>query len=393
MRWYYIDPQNPQETRWRDETLRRIDAWWRAFQTKSQDLSRLFRRESEWNLPAWMHDNLQAIHPRLMWEFGPAVRQPGHRLVITPESVHSLRPIVRTLLERAPSPREWEFYPHRLPENVELTMQTVEARTGTNISAARVAAQANKLRKIDLTFGFPPELMRDADQARQAAFVAAETLLGEQVLDAWIGGIDVALVSQLSRGLDLARGQETVSAVIRSILDQLPAVPVLQQPDSNNWTSVQIKTGPRQDDYTGCDDLIIATTRLPVVLEALCRRMLFHSSSHSRCNEWYCYLKLDAAGVPSGDRVAHRAHFEDPLVEALQQSGAAAMWGSGSGIRYSYVFLAAIDVNRVVQLMRQVLAPRNAPVRTWLQFCDSELSHEWVGLYASTPPPPLPEVD
>ena len=47
-----------------------------------------------------MEDTLQAIHPSLMWEYGNAVRGPGHRLVITPESRRFLRPMVRTIFER-----------------------------------------------------------------------------------------------------------------------------------------------------------------------------------------------------------------------------------------------------------------------------------------------------
>jgi hypothetical protein len=68
-----------------------------------------------------MVDTLQAIHPSLMWEYGSAMRQPGHRLVITPESRRFLRPMVRTILERAPKIAGWEFYPYRLAETAELT--------------------------------------------------------------------------------------------------------------------------------------------------------------------------------------------------------------------------------------------------------------------------------
>jgi len=32
-----------------------------------------------------------------MWEFGPAVNKEGHRLVITPESAHHLRPLVNRI--------------------------------------------------------------------------------------------------------------------------------------------------------------------------------------------------------------------------------------------------------------------------------------------------------
>ena len=93
----------------------RIDAWWAAFQAKAADLDALFSRQAEWDLPGWMQENLQPIHPHLMWEFGPAVEGPGHRLVITPESRRHLRPLVAEMLRRAPPLDGWEFYAYRLP--------------------------------------------------------------------------------------------------------------------------------------------------------------------------------------------------------------------------------------------------------------------------------------
>jgi len=54
-----------------------------------------------------------------MWEYGPAVRTKGHRLVITPESRKDFRQLVRTILDRAPDLPGWEFYPYRLAEDLE----------------------------------------------------------------------------------------------------------------------------------------------------------------------------------------------------------------------------------------------------------------------------------
>src|SRR6187401_3100882 len=108
MRWYFADPANPHEAAEKQRTLMAIDRWWQAYQAKANDLSRLFSRQTEWDIVSWMHDQLGAVDPRLCWEYGPALRQEGHRLVITPEGKHFLRPMVRTLLERAPQIPGWE---------------------------------------------------------------------------------------------------------------------------------------------------------------------------------------------------------------------------------------------------------------------------------------------
>lgn len=99
MRWIYFN-DNPQEAAEREAIVAKIDAWWRAFEGKVDDLRAHFKGKARWDLPQWMDDNLHPIHPKIMWEYGPAVRVDGHRLVLTPESAHELRPLVAKILER-----------------------------------------------------------------------------------------------------------------------------------------------------------------------------------------------------------------------------------------------------------------------------------------------------
>ena len=125
MRWIYFDASDPNESAPHASIMRSIDDWWHQFACKAKDLDDLFSRRSEWDLPAWMELHLHAISPELMWEYGQAVRGDGHRLVITPEPAKHLRPMVQTLLERAPSLPEWEFYSYRLPEDLDMAHQMV----------------------------------------------------------------------------------------------------------------------------------------------------------------------------------------------------------------------------------------------------------------------------
>src|ERR1043165_1465379 len=118
MRWFHYEPTDPTETAQHDKILQQIDAWWQQFASRTGDLNDVFAQRKQWDLPQWMHDHLQVIDERLMWEFGPGLHG-GHRLVITPEAAHHLRPLVRTILDRAPAIAGWEFYPYRLPEKFE----------------------------------------------------------------------------------------------------------------------------------------------------------------------------------------------------------------------------------------------------------------------------------
>src|SRR4051812_21416577 len=187
MRWLFADPHNPDEAAHVNQTVAAIDHWWQEFQAKLEKIENAFKPKSRYNLPKFMEETLQAIHPGLMWEFGPAVKQKdGYRLVITPESQRYLRPMVRTILERVPKLPNWEFYAYRVPETPELTIDTVKGRANVDVSGAFVLAIPTPGRKIDVYFDFRGQDDLEEDQARQAAFIATETLLGEQFLDNWI---------------------------------------------------------------------------------------------------------------------------------------------------------------------------------------------------------------
>ena len=103
----FLDPTNPQDLAHRDTVHARIDARWEAFVSKRDDLDALFSGKVQWDLPGWMAQHLGAIDPALCWEFGGARNTEGHRLVITPESARHLRPLVDTVLERAPKFAGW----------------------------------------------------------------------------------------------------------------------------------------------------------------------------------------------------------------------------------------------------------------------------------------------
>jgi hypothetical protein len=392
MRWIFADPANPQEMSRRNQMFGAIDAWWRAFQGKTTDLAALFQRQSEWDLVRWMHDYLGAVHPRIMWEYGPAKTQDGHRLVITPEAERWLRPVVRSLLERAPKIAGWEFYPYRLPEDVPHTILAVEGRVGVNITGAVVAASRAPARKIDLWFDFPQQRF-DEQTARNAAFIAAETLMGEYVLDTWIGGI--SLISDdpeaRLRPLPMDRAQATVGALVQSIQEQLPPTRLIDiSENETEWSSVRIEPDGEADDYPGRSDLVVATVLDAELLRNAHTGLIFTSACHSRCGEQFCYLKIDASHVPTGQIVEFRAKIEDTLNPVLIQSQVGCCIGGGSGLRYSYIDLALTDVNGAIPILRQVLASCRAPLRSWLLFFDDDLSREWVGIYAQTPAPPMP---
>jgi len=312
--------------------------------------------------------------------------------VITPESQRWLRPMLRTILERAPKMAGWEFYPYRLAETADQTIDTVKGRVGVDVTGALIDASVAPGRKVDLSFCFPNQPDLDEQTAMHAAFVATETLMGEQVLDTWIGAIDVidGKPAPGTRPLPLERAQATVAALIRGCIDQLPAARTQDISAQENWATVKLDPPEPADDYHGRSDLVVASTHDVELFQAMHSGQSFSSSCHSRLGEQFCYLKLDGAEVSGGGIVDFRSHFEDALNPALLAASAGCCMGGGSGLRYAYIDLAITDLKRAVPIIRQILAEHQAPPRSWLLFHDDDLAAEWIGIHPQTPPPPAP---
>src|SRR5262245_7694316 len=395
MRWQFADPTNAEEAAYVKETVAAIDRWWQAFQSKTTDIDRLFKGKSSFKLPEFMQDTLQDIHPGLMWEYGRALRGPGHRLVITPESQRYLRPMVRTVLERAPKLEGWEFYPYRPAETADDTIETVKARVGVDISGALIDSAVVPGRKVDLAFAFPGHRFKE-ETAMQAAFVATETLMGEQMLDTWIGQIGLLdeESSEERRPLPLDRAQATVAALVRGSIDQLPTTKSTDISVDDGWATVQLDPPEEAEDYQARSDLYVAATHDVELFQAMRSGQPFSSACHSKLHEMFCYLKIDAAGVESSDRVAFRYGFEDALNPLLVEAGVGGCIGGGTGLRYAYIDLALTDIKGAAPIIRKTLSQQQAPLRSWLLFHDDDYLAEWIGIYGQTPEPPtVPQLE
>src|SRR4051812_39398531 len=72
-RWLTFEPGDRSEEQSRQRTLAAIDSWWSAFAAKRGALELLFANKQQWDLPGWMAQELGAVSPKLMWEFGPGL--------------------------------------------------------------------------------------------------------------------------------------------------------------------------------------------------------------------------------------------------------------------------------------------------------------------------------
>ncbi len=384
MRWRFPDPEDTKEQKARERVEKKIDAFWAALVKRSDDLDALFSRRASWDLPAFMARHLGAVHEDLRWEFGPARKGHGHRLVITPEGEHVLVPLVEAMLARAPRLRGWEFYGGRQAETGEWLTATIEGRTGRPMPKTKVGVSAGAHGRIDLVFELAGLSEQDAEAT---AILLAETMLGEDVLDTWIGAITVEPPSK-KRRLALDAVPAAVEAAIAAVQKALPKKPAVDRLARAQWTLFQ-GDPPEAEDYADQDDLFVAPTMVPEVFQAV-RAPGYSDRRFSRHGEVFAYVKIDGRKGLTGSRFTDRDDIQEALDKVLVKPRLGAVVGGGTGRIYSYVELALLDPKRALPKIRKVLRDGGLPLRSWILFHDPTLADEWLGIHPKTKPPPRP---
>jgi hypothetical protein len=386
MRWRF---PHSSETAARELTLGRIEAWWRDFAAAAPRLENFFRRREAdgWDLAGWMREHLGVVDERIMWEFGPGTRgNDGHRLVLTPEGEHRLRPLVDEVLARAPALAGWEFHAHRLAESLPAALQAVAERTSVDLTNWVAHAELSEEGLVDITFA-PPASGAAGEAARAAALVLVETLLGEELTDLWVGAIDVE--ERAAPGAPLARLAPDALALVETRRALIPDRPYWSRASDASWTLLRLAPkATNMADFPGQQDMLVAKTVDFALWRAQHGGRPFHSRRFSRSGETMCTLKIDGAEGLAADGLADKAAIEDAIAATLGPRELGVQVGGGTGLRYSYVDLALTDVGGAMEALRPVLRAGNLPKRTWLQFFDAALADEWLPLWDEAPPPP-----
>ena len=389
MPWKFIRASHADAVVARDAVLDRVGQWWQAFAEREADLAAAVHRRAEGEYADWMREHLDAIDPRLRWEFGPAA-DGGQYLVLTPGDLWHLRPMVQSVVDAAPALPGWQFHSYRPPLGTDEASARVRAETGHNLGMATIAAQIGSMHRADVLFQTRLAATDEA-AARQAATLMTRLLVGERLYAQWVGDVDVAEPSRQlghDRFQHLARLLPLVQGLGQSVISQLPAYPYWGISRRHfEWTGYKFDPRPA-DDYGGQTDLVVGTSAIPEMRKTIKSGRPFFSSSFSRQNEAFCYLKIDAGGVGMDDRMIRRQRFEEPLEKYLRHREAGRIVGSGTGLRYIYFDLAVADLVKAVECIRKALLPLGLPDRAWLLFYDSELSGEWLGLRSGSPEPP-----
>jgi hypothetical protein len=157
---------------------------------------------------------------------------------------------------------------------------------------------------------------------------------------------------------------------------------------ASNHAVDRTDTPVEQADYPGRSDLFVGYTVLPNLWERFHSSEAVCSADYSTCGEAFCYLKIDGINGLEGSVFADKSQIEETLDEALRHFKVGCVVGSGTGLRYSYIDFAVIDVQMACGVIRKVLCAAKIPKRSWILFFDSDKAQQWIGVWDDSPPQP-----
>src|SRR5262249_19788771 len=240
----------------------------------------------------------------------------------------------------------WEFYEYRLPESLEQAALAVEGRVGGDIRGLQGQVRPGEFNLVDLAYlGFSSN--EDEENKSPMAFIATETLLGEETLDRWIGAIEVpANPPEGGEPIPIARLHSEVEQTIDQIKAGFPDRPWHQVDLEHGVTWATLSGEPEEaDDFPEQRDLFVAITPMPMLMQNALAGIPFDSARYSKFGERFCYLKIDGIDENEGSAFHDREEIENAIDAVLRPASMGCSVGGGTGRRYSYVELALCDID------------------------------------------------
>jgi hypothetical protein len=340
---------------------------------------------------------LGAIDPELEWEV--SVGKDCGRVLLATGGEPRLRTLIEILIEHAVPPRGWSWAAGRSAQPFATAIAKVARVTGIDLERARVRVGFVRAHLLELLV-FSPRFSGSHDEvAERAALLAVEALLGEELMERWIGQVAVAPLSRggslrvydqaesATSNLPLAELLPTVSHAIGSLYEGFPAAPCHARDRGGDWTMLEAEATPASD-WPRQDDLVVATTMMPEMLRSFLCEPRFWSGRFSAHGESFCYVKVDQRGLQNEQRLAQRSGLEDALDAALAPAAIGSVVGNGIGVRYGYVVLALEQLSAGLTSVREVCRAAGVAKRSWILFCDAQLEGEWLPIWPDSPPPP-----
>jgi len=281
------------------------------------------------------------------------------------------------------------------PLPCEVALSQVRARTGLDFSRARARAGFARGHLLDVVVYLPGG--NGNARETEAAEELVQLLVGEELFERWIGNV---VASPTPRGGLLAvineRAEDRSALPIQTLLDSIrAAIAGLKlglteasfdcAADTSGWFAFELSPEPATD-YAAQDDLLFCSTRMPEPKKCFLHGERFFSGRFTASGALFTYLKYDTTERDLEARLAERSKIER-LVQRTIAERDGVMFGFGLGVRYGYIDLLLADPDCARQRLLPELRALGISQQSWVLFCDTELSAEFLPVYPGSPAP------
>jgi len=284
--------------------------------------------------------------------------------------------------------------PFAAPIGCAAAVAGVRAASGVDFGSARARAGFARGHLLDVVVYLPGG--RGGAHESEAGEDLVRLLLGEELFERWIGSVVATptvrggLLTVINENSDerSALHIETLLATVRAAIDGLKLglteLSFDASAEAADWFAFELEPLPAKD-YAAQDDLLFCSTRVPELKKSYLRAEPFFSGRFTNSGALFAYLKFQSAEPTPEGRLAERTRFEELIKRSLPGAQGGVV-GLGLGLRYSYIDVALIDPDCVTERLLPALRAAQITKRSWLMFCDSELEHEFIPVYADSPP-------
>ncbi len=191
-----------------------IVAFWHWFSEHHGDVEAMLDRDDTEELSRQVNAQIDKLSSQQAWEIGPGLVEPYMFVFPTGGDVEA-KAAVSKIMEKAPRIAGWEFHASRptrkFQPEIQLPNRGISFRTLDWRYALRPSSTSDR---FDLHI-FDDKLANfDEKTALTAVFILLDAVLGEDVVERWIGGIKILPASSRREDLPMTTVAERLAELI-----------------------------------------------------------------------------------------------------------------------------------------------------------------------------------
>ncbi|MEM9380811.1 MAG: hypothetical protein AAGB93_12735, partial [Planctomycetota bacterium] len=312
----------------------RVDEFWRWFAAHEKQI---FDDLRGGRLdPEELSSRLEAAAPLLLWELCPSPEEGREGFALSADGSASARLLVDAMVDAAPVLRHWTLFRSKQPTGDDAKL-TVRLANGEEFAYAefRFAVDFDtEAERLGIQVHHPGFSALPPDRRSQLTFLALESALGEDLIDAWVGPVENTPERTPDQKYDLDEVRRQARAALR--LHDL-------DPDldpSTLWTSYS-RAEQGDGDLEARADVVTGSTRAAGPVRGLEEPEFDDELAGSGAS--FAYAMLPVGDLDGGRELEQRGELEDRLGAALREDRSGDCIGGALGNQYVYVDLVLFD--------------------------------------------------